>query len=321
EGKKLSLFFSGYLKPTQERMELFKSHDGLPPKIRATDPRLFYFLSNTQNFYPNPGDEFFKTDVTITLPGNLNCLASGSLVKQANQEDSSSYRFSSPATKGFSLVTGDFKLTKKLTAVTPIHFHSFDGFRYPKQLHLSELAEAVNLFSRDFGALDLPVINILIKKGRVEGGISNSGFIILNMVPSFKKKGYISGETLQLAGGATAIKKITNPILLRNRSEDHFIHELAHQWWGSLISWKTYRDVWITEGLAHFSLIYYLKQKMSPKKFNRMIKKFKKWVYRHSASGPIVYGTRIRLMESKSEVYQSVIYNKSAMVFLMAMEL
>ncbi|MCP4147091.1 MAG: hypothetical protein GY757_05010, partial [bacterium] len=52
EGKKLSLFFSGYLKPTQERMELFKSHDGLPPKIRATDPRLFYFLSNTQNFYP-----------------------------------------------------------------------------------------------------------------------------------------------------------------------------------------------------------------------------------------------------------------------------
>ncbi len=31
------------------------------------------------------------------------------------------------------------------------------------------------------------------------------------------------------------------------------IHEIAHQWWGHLIGWKSYRDQWISEGFAEFS--------------------------------------------------------------------
>jgi hypothetical protein len=30
-------------------------------------------------------------------------------------------------------------------------------------------------------------------------------------------------------------------------------HDIAHQWWGHLVGWKTYRDQWMSEGFAQFS--------------------------------------------------------------------
>jgi len=29
-------------------------------------------------------------------------------------------------------------------------------------------------------------------------------------------------------------------------------HEVAHQWWGNVVGWDSYRDQWITEGLANY---------------------------------------------------------------------
>jgi aminopeptidase N len=35
-------------------------------------------------------------------------------------------------------------------------------------------------------------------------------------------------------------------------------HEVAHQWWGHIIGWKTYRDQWMSEGFADFSASLFL---------------------------------------------------------------
>ena len=32
-------------------------------------------------------------------------------------------------------------------------------------------------------------------------------------------------------------------------------HETAHQWWGDLVGWKSYRDQWLVEALASYSAI------------------------------------------------------------------
>ena len=36
------------------------------------------------------------------------------------------------------------------------------------------------------------------------------------------------------------------------------VHEMAHQWWGHLVGWKTYHDQWLSEGIAEFSAGLYL---------------------------------------------------------------
>jgi hypothetical protein len=34
-------------------------------------------------------------------------------------------------------------------------------------------------------------------------------------------------------------------------------HEVAHQWWGHIVGWKSYRDQWMSEGFAEFSTSLY----------------------------------------------------------------
>ena len=38
------------------------------------------------------------------------------------------------------------------------------------------------------------------------------------------------------------------------------VHEIAHQWWGHVVGWKTYRDQWLSEGFAEFSASQYVRQ-------------------------------------------------------------
>ncbi len=38
------------------------------------------------------------------------------------------------------------------------------------------------------------------------------------------------------------------------------VHEMAHQWWGHLVGWKTYRDQWLSEGFAEFSASLYVRK-------------------------------------------------------------
>jgi len=38
------------------------------------------------------------------------------------------------------------------------------------------------------------------------------------------------------------------------------VHEMAHQWWGHLVGWKTYHDQWLSEGIAEFASAMYLRQ-------------------------------------------------------------
>ena len=34
-------------------------------------------------------------------------------------------------------------------------------------------------------------------------------------------------------------------------------HETAHQWWGNIVAWRSYRDQWLSEGFAEYSGILY----------------------------------------------------------------
>lgn len=62
------------------------------------------------------------------------------------------------------------------------------------------------------------------------------------------------------------------------------IHEMAHQWWGHLVGWKTYHDQWLSEGFAEFSAALYL-QKFEPKKWDSFWDLKRKWLLSSNRMG------------------------------------
>lgn len=99
-------------------------------------------------------------------------------------------------------------------------------------------------------------------------------------------------------------------------------HETAHQWWGDLILWKSYRDQWIVEGLANYSALMVLEQR-NPAQFRQIMD-----VYRNdllaknkdgeamSAAGPVTLGQRL-VSSHFPGGYEAISYERGTWLFHM----
>jgi hypothetical protein len=95
-------------------------------------------------------------------------------------------------------------------------------------------------------------------------------------------------------------------------------HEAAHQWWGNGVLPGSYRDRWLTEGLASFSALWYVQ---SARKHNdeyfRFLDQYKADIKdEKDDAGPIWIGYR-NSTPSVRRGYDVVIYEKGAWVFHM----
>lgn len=107
------------------------------------------------------------------------------------------------------------------------------------------------------------------------------------------------------------------------------VHEVAHQWWGNVVGWSSYRDQWIDEGLAvYLSLLFADSQKNPDHTVLTWLARYRKRLLTKAPDsdlapvdvGPLSVGTR--LTSSKSpEAYDVVVYSKSAWVFHMIREM
>lgn len=302
---KFGFYYAGNIEPNP--------NDEGPPRIgmrnrgRGNRGRV-YLLNRDQDFYPNPGHHFFPSRVKVALPFPLHCLASGSLRSQQKLGDHNEFVYESPGTKGVSLVCGDFEKLLTIPSKLPIQVFG------PAKLKLRDffpddaLQGYFDFLVDKFGMLEVPEVNLLLRRYHDYGGWSNQGFVIFNLL-----------DTRVLDDDLTVVRRIRSdsPVVFTDVNRDSMVHELAHQWWGGIISWKTYQDVWLTEGLAQFSTLLYLQDSLGEKQFRRAVASAKRWVFRKNDSGPIIYGQRIANLSEDLYTYQSIIYNKAALVFLM----
>jgi Peptidase family M1 domain len=101
-------------------------------------------------------------------------------------------------------------------------------------------------------------------------------------------------------------------------------HEIAHQWWGNQVSWKSYHDLWMFEGFSNY-LAYLFMKETHPggRQFRELMRHSKeKLLVKGSAgqtyesAGPLWLGAR--LSSSKfPDGYTNLIYNKGAWVLHM----
>ncbi len=99
-------------------------------------------------------------------------------------------------------------------------------------------------------------------------------------------------------------------------------HEAAHQWWGDLITWKSYRDQWFSEGLANYSALMMVQEK-NPAGFREIMGMYRRDLVKKNedgmsamGAGPVTLGPRL-LSSRFPEGYDAILYGRGTWLFYM----
>ncbi len=99
-------------------------------------------------------------------------------------------------------------------------------------------------------------------------------------------------------------------------------HETAHQWWGDLITWSTYRDQWFSEGLANYCALMMLQEK-NPAGFRLVMDTYRKDLVDRDKggnfpkdAGPVTLGSRL-LSSHFPGGYEAISYGRGTWLFHM----
>src|SRR6202040_4142489 len=100
------------------------------------------------------------------------------------------------------------------------------------------------------------------------------------------------------------------------------VHETAHQWWGDLVLWKSYRDQWIAEGLANYAALLILEQQ-NPAQFRQVLEKYRRDLLsknkdgeRLRGAGPVTLGQRLESSHFPGG-YEAISYERGTWLFHM----
>jgi aminopeptidase N len=100
------------------------------------------------------------------------------------------------------------------------------------------------------------------------------------------------------------------------------IHESAHQWWGDLVSWKSYRDQWLVEALANYCALVAMEKNQS-KDVQQILELYRRQLLIPNKdklpltdAGPVTLG--VRLFSSYfPNGYDAISYGRGTWIFHM----
>ncbi|UWZ85000.1 M1 family metallopeptidase [Occallatibacter riparius] len=102
-------------------------------------------------------------------------------------------------------------------------------------------------------------------------------------------------------------------------------HEVAHQWWGQTVGFRSYRDQWMSEGFADTSAALFLQAtRPKPDQFREFWREQRKLIteknqfgFRPIDVGPVTMGFRLAAEKTGWSVYQNLVYPKGAYILHM----
>jgi hypothetical protein len=110
--------------------------------------------------------------------------------------------------------------------------------------------------------------------------------------------------------------------VIRTLDSQVLVHETAHQWWGDLVLFKSYRDQWIAEGLANYSSLLML-ERQNPAQFRQVLEKYRRDLLSQNKdgerlrdAGPVTLGQRLESSHFPAG-YEAISYERGTWLFHM----
>jgi len=270
----------------------------------------------TQSAYWYPShadDDYFQARLKIICPPDYTCVANGEMIEQytlngmerveeiENVGNLVSVFATKHPIKYMSFIVGKFREAEEDPSALPLRFYSSSFLRNPRKELLQEAKEIIRFYESKFGPLPYEKLTIIQRVWTTSGGHSPASFIVLNELPATRDSRRFLNRN--------------SPVDFSRWKEYFLAHEIAHQWWGQGMTWRTYHDQWLSEGLAQFSSLLFLTEKYGDRVLSSILKQLSSWTEKKSDWGAITLGSRISY--SDYDAFQSIVYNKSSLVLNM----
>jgi hypothetical protein len=269
-----------------------------------------YFVDDRNAWYPFMAPMLTFFDLTFHCPQNLRLVSTGEPIsEEVVKGQRMIHRRTSrvEALAGFNL--GDFNIT---TSEYPPY--SIEICVNPQAAPPPDLAEQSAAILKYYSGrwMPLPLHNLAVTP--IEGyfGQGFPGLIYLSNI--------------------SYIREGNRPLGLRNAALDSFFsqlllpHELAHQWWGNIVTPGDYRGNWIVEGMANYSALQYLEQSQGSKVSDAILADYRADLIRPrdkgeliDSFGPVTFDERL-LNNFGVGPWHDILYEKGTWIFHMLRE-
>jgi len=225
-----------------------------------------YFVDERNFWYPYTVPTLATFDLTFRCPENLRLVSTGELIDEqvahgvrvvhrrtelaehlagfnlgeytTSTEDRGGYRIDCYANRNAEPATPPLELPRKpLSPVLP------DPMPAPEDIP-GETARILEDYTRRWGRL--PIHSMAVSP-----------------IPAYLGQGF---PGLIYLSSVSYLREEDRPLQLRNPRMDAFFsemllpHEIAHQWWGNVVTVADYRADWLMEALANYSALQYLEK-------------------------------------------------------------
>jgi hypothetical protein len=266
-----------------------------------------YAIADTASWYPRVGTTDRATyDATFHWPRKLGLLASGRKVEGGEQGEQRWERraLDFPAA-GFSFEVGRYKLETARAGHVQVTLAFDPDVKQMGKETREEIAKSVTdsltYFEELFGPYPLDELSVVTVPRDFSqaspGMVTLSSMMMLDL------------DVLNLFVGFEDRRTV-------------IAHEIAHQWWGHMVGWRSYRDQWISEAMADYSAMLFARNRLDWKD-RYGLKPTSGWQADLLSElpdgrviesvGPVVLG--FRLVSSRAgDAYQPIVYKKGAVV-------
>lgn len=324
-------------------------HEG---KVVVDAGHQVYFVGARGSWYPGRGSQFSTYDVTYRYPKNLDLVSAGQVTEDRTEDDMRITRrvtSSRLRTLGFNLGVYQRKSLERGATQIEVFANSEveDALRDrpaeppPPAPHPPVIPNPRRPAST-VTSIDIPVpqvVNPASQLTRVADDIAAAfdfyrtrfGEPPINRL----EVSPVPGRFGQGFGGMIYLSTLSYlPVSARPLSQmpewqqlffGEFLraHEVAHQWWGNIVTTDNYRHEWLMESLANYSALMFMESRDGPRTMTGMLDEYRRQLMTKGpdgriaeAEGPVVEGRRLE-NSNNPNAWSAVAYGKGSWIIHM----